>query len=158
MRKLLLATALTSAVFGFTAGAQAEGDAAIRSNSSVNTDASMSSQDSGTSSAANVGSEGSTMNGENVSARTFDIDSSSDAQEIIAAQQQLRSEGYVVAVDGVWGPRTEAAIREYQSAQNTGAAASGAGEGMSMGNESSVSNSRANNSLDSAGDSGTGGY
>lgn len=158
MRKLLMMTALTASVFGFTVGAQAEGDAAIRSNSTVNTDASMSSVESGTAEAQTEG-QTATMEGENVTPRTFDVSASSDAQAIIAAQQALRANGYVVAVDGIWGPQTAAAIREHQSAQNEqGRAESGAGAGMSMGNESSVSNSRANNSLDSAGDSGTGGY
>lgn len=157
MKKFLLTALLGASTLAFVGGAHAEGDAAIRSNSSVNTDASMSSQDSGTSSAAAVGREGSTMNGENVSARTFDIDASSDAATILAAQQGLSEAGYKVSVDGIWGPQTERAIDQY-TASNQATPNSGAGEGMSMGNSSSVSNSRANNSLDSAGDSGTGGY
>lgn len=169
MKKILLTALLGASTLAFSAGAYAEGDAAIRSNSSVNTDASMSSQDSGNSSAANAGAEGSTMNGENVSVRTFDIDSSSDAQAIIAAQQGLNDAGYRVAVDGIWGPQTERALNQYTASNQTGTMSgssssnnssmdSGAGEGMSMGNSSSVSNSRANNSTDNAGDSGTGGY
>lgn len=39
---------------------------------------------------------------------------SMDAQTIQSVQASLRNEGHSVSVDGVWGPRTAAALRDFQ--------------------------------------------
>lgn len=46
-----------------------------------------------------------------------------DSSTIENAQSSLKSEGYTVSVDGVWGPQTAAALREFQ--QERGLSATG---------------------------------
>lgn len=36
------------------------------------------------------------------------------ADDIQEVQSSLRSEGFAVAVDGVWGPQTSSAVRQFQ--------------------------------------------
>jgi peptidoglycan hydrolase-like protein with peptidoglycan-binding domain len=38
-------------------------------------------------------------------------------QEVRGVQRSLRDGGYTVAVDGIWGPRTEGALRDFQQAK-----------------------------------------
>jgi peptidoglycan hydrolase-like protein with peptidoglycan-binding domain len=40
------------------------------------------------------------------------------SNQIRQLQQELRSEGYQVAVDGIWGPETQQALRDYQMDEN----------------------------------------
>lgn len=47
--------------------------------------------------------------------------SAPDASTIQSAQAKLREEGHKVSVDGVWGPKTAAALRDFQKANGLSA-------------------------------------
>lgn len=46
---------------------------------------------------------------------------SMDAQTIQSVQASLRNEGHSVSVDGVWGPKTAAALRDFQRSNSLSA-------------------------------------
>ena len=46
-----------------------------------------------------------------------------DRREVRNVQQALRRDGFNIAVDGIWGPKTQGALREFQ--QNRGLEATG---------------------------------
>jgi peptidoglycan hydrolase-like protein with peptidoglycan-binding domain len=41
-----------------------------------------------------------------------------DEQTVRSMQQRLKDQGHDIAVDGVWGPRTQAALKDYQQRHN----------------------------------------
>lgn len=108
-KKTLLMTA--AAVMVSSAGAMAEsyGDANATHDTISNTEQTAPMQNTSD-------AQGTTSSGVGVA-------SSVDASTIQNAQSSLRNEGYTVSVDGVWGPQTAAALREFQ--QERGLSATG---------------------------------
>lgn len=46
------------------------------------------------------------------------VSTNMNADQMQEIQSNLRDKGYSVSVDGVWGPQTASAVREFQSANN----------------------------------------
>lgn len=74
---------------------------------------------------AGVGMDTNTNASADVSAST-----NMDSSTIQNAQNSLRDEGYSISVDGVWGPETAAALRQFQ--QENGLDATGALDSETM--------------------------
>jgi peptidoglycan hydrolase-like protein with peptidoglycan-binding domain len=96
LAKTLLTTA--AAVVVLSAGAMAEGYTTNDTN-------------------ANTSTQGSTMmDGQTSGNTTSNTSVNMDANTVQEVQTSLRNEGYSVSTDGVWGPQTAEALRQFQQA------------------------------------------
>lgn len=130
--KTLKTLTLTVAAIGLSAGAVQAGDMTSASSAGVNSQTETQAN-LNVPSSPNIGIDA----GVNVSAN--------NASNVEEVQASLKSEGYPVAVDGVWGPQTEQALRQFQQANNLDVSGQINAETMAaLGDDASASQTRAN--------------
>lgn len=111
MKKAFHTLMLTVATVGLTAGAALAADDAM--NSPATGAAQMQNQaqtDASGDTAATSAAAGQTTQA--------NADDASSAGQVQSVQAKLKAEGYPVSVDGVWGPQSAEALRQFQQANN----------------------------------------
>lgn len=115
MRKIFYTLLVTAGVVGLSAGAMAAGDDAMTYYNDGNAPA-QGMEQSTNNADTNAQATGSQAN-VNANANVNGM-AATDSTQVQSVQASLRDEGYAVSVDGVWGPQTAEALRQFQTANN----------------------------------------
>ena len=105
MTKPLHTVMLTVAAISLSAGAAMAADDSLHSSAAVGSSASVTAETPAAQTQMDMAAQ-------------TDAGASTTTDQVESVQAKLRQEGFPVSVDGVWGPKSADALRQFQQANN----------------------------------------